>query len=214
MLCQVVIKSIHKGGICVNKSSVQMLKFGLRWYWTVGTGTECDPSDYIWAIRFEGSFEAVPHKFCQLQFIHCTISSWCHSPMATVSRCLLAQVISQLLKGSKLLRCTWCYRRFNAGFDVSAIFSQALQFPRGLQQLDVFQSIFVIFLKFEMMLFRSLITLSLAFVQAYPHASSVIQSLGESDINVNLLVQVDKLVRLLETPIFSYLRLQVTCCTG
>jgi vacuole morphology and inheritance protein 14 len=92
---------------------------------------------------------------------------------------------------------------------VSAIFSQALQFPRGLQQLDVFQSIFVIFLKFEMMLFRSLITLSLAFVQAYPHASSVIQSLGESDINVNLLVQVDKLVRLLETPIFSYLRLQL-----
>ncbi|CAM6023272.1 unnamed protein product [Sphagnum balticum] len=62
-------------------------------------------------------------------------SSWCHSPMATVSLCLLAQ--------------------------------------------------------------------------AYPHASSVIQSLGESDINVNLLVQVDKLVRLLETPIFSYLRLQL-----
>jgi vacuole morphology and inheritance protein 14 len=33
-------------------------------------------------------------------------SSWCHSPMATVSLCLLAQVISQLLKGSKLLRYT------------------------------------------------------------------------------------------------------------
>ncbi|KAG0581787.1 hypothetical protein M758_3G007100 [Ceratodon purpureus] len=47
--------------------------------------------------------------------------------------------------------------------------------------------------------------------QAYPHASSVIQSLGETDISVNLLVQVDKLVRLLETPIFAYLRLQVNC---
>jgi ABC-type uncharacterized transport system ATPase subunit len=59
-------------------------------------------------------------------------SSWCHSPMATVSLCLLAQVISQL-KGSKLLGCTGCYRRFSAGFDVSAIFfSQALQFPQGL----------------------------------------------------------------------------------
>lgn len=46
-------------------------------------------------------------------------------------------------------------------------------------------------------------------IQAYQHASSVIQALGESDINVNLLVQVDKLVRLLETPIFAYLRLQV-----
>ncbi|OAE25279.1 hypothetical protein AXG93_4642s1000 [Marchantia polymorpha subsp. ruderalis] len=45
--------------------------------------------------------------------------------------------------------------------------------------------------------------------QAYTHASSIIQSLGELDINVNLLVQVDKLVRLLETPIFAYLRLQL-----
>ncbi|XP_002984143.2 protein VAC14 homolog [Selaginella moellendorffii] len=62
-------------------------------------------------------------------------SSWCHSPMATVSLCLLAQ--------------------------------------------------------------------------AYHHASAVIQSLGESDINVKFLVQVDKLVRLLETPIFGYLRLQL-----
>lgn len=46
-------------------------------------------------------------------------------------------------------------------------------------------------------------------MQAYQHASAVIQALGESDINVNLLVQVDKLVRLLETPTFAYLRLQV-----
>jgi hypothetical protein len=63
-------------------------------------------------------------------------------------------------------------------------FSHALQFPQDLQQSDVFSSIFVIFVKFEMMLFQRLITLSLVFVQAFPHASSVIQSLGESDINV------------------------------
>lgn len=49
--------------------------------------------------------------------------------------------------------------------------------------------------------------------QAYQHASAVIQALGESDINVNLLVQVDKLVRLLETPTFAYLRLQVILAT-
>lgn len=51
-------------------------------------------------------------------------------------------------------------------------------------------------------------------MQAYHHASSVIQALGESDINVNLLVQVDKLVRLLETPTFAYLRLQVILVTA
>uniref|UniRef100_A0A0E0CXC3 Vacuolar protein 14 C-terminal Fig4-binding domain-containing protein n=1 Tax=Oryza meridionalis TaxID=40149 RepID=A0A0E0CXC3_9ORYZ len=46
-------------------------------------------------------------------------------------------------------------------------------------------------------------------VQAYNHAISVIQSLGEEDINVKFLVQLDKLIRLLETPVFAYLRLQL-----
>ncbi|XP_071715414.1 protein VAC14 homolog [Rutidosis leptorrhynchoides] len=45
--------------------------------------------------------------------------------------------------------------------------------------------------------------------QAYQHASSVIQSIKEEDINVKFLVQLDKLINLLETPIFAYLRLQL-----
>ncbi|KAK6122277.1 hypothetical protein DH2020_043978 [Rehmannia glutinosa] len=45
-------------------------------------------------------------------------------------------------------------------------------------------------------------------VQTYQHASSVIQSLVEEDINVKFLVQLDKLIHLLETPTFAYLRLQ------
>ncbi|GMH01974.1 hypothetical protein Nepgr_003813 [Nepenthes gracilis] len=45
--------------------------------------------------------------------------------------------------------------------------------------------------------------------QAYQHASTVVQSLVEEDINVKFLVQLDKLIRLLETPIFAYLRLQL-----
>ncbi|KVI05441.1 Armadillo-like helical [Cynara cardunculus var. scolymus] len=51
---------------------------------------------------------------------------------------------------------------------------------------------------------RDLLKLSLA----YHHASCVIQSLTEEDINVRFLVQLDKLIHLLETPIFAYLRLQ------
>ncbi|KAL5189125.1 Protein VAC14 [Glycine soja] len=46
-------------------------------------------------------------------------------------------------------------------------------------------------------------------VQTYRHASAVIQSLVEEDINVKFLIQLDKLIRLLETPIFAYLRLQL-----
>ncbi|CAN1297334.1 Protein VAC14 homolog [Linum perenne] len=49
----------------------------------------------------------------------------------------------------------------------------------------------------------------LAVSQMYQHASAVIQSLTEEDINVKFLVQLDKLIRLLETPIFAYLRLQL-----
>ncbi|PQQ18847.1 protein VAC14 homolog [Prunus yedoensis var. nudiflora] len=45
--------------------------------------------------------------------------------------------------------------------------------------------------------------------QTYQHASTVVQSLVEEDINVKFLVQLDKLIRLLETPIFAYLRLQL-----
>ncbi|KAM7254804.1 hypothetical protein ACFE04_020045 [Oxalis oulophora] len=45
--------------------------------------------------------------------------------------------------------------------------------------------------------------------QAYEHAGAVIQSMVEEDINVKFLVQLDKLIRLLETPIFAYLRLQL-----
>ncbi|KAJ0763607.1 putative vacuole morphology and inheritance protein [Helianthus annuus] len=45
--------------------------------------------------------------------------------------------------------------------------------------------------------------------QAYQHASSVIQSLTEEDINVRFFIQLDKLINLLETPIFAYLRLQL-----
>lgn len=47
------------------------------------------------------------------------------------------------------------------------------------------------------------------YLQTYQHASSVIQSLVEEDINVKFLVQLDKLINLMETPTFAYLRLQV-----
>ncbi|KAK3002902.1 hypothetical protein RJ639_019999 [Escallonia herrerae] len=78
-------------------------------------------------------------------------ASWCHSPMAIISLCLLAQARDQNL---------WTGR--------------------------------YIFL-----------------ILTYQHASSVVQSLVEEDINVKFLVQLDKLIHLLETPIFAYLRLQL-----
>lgn len=45
--------------------------------------------------------------------------------------------------------------------------------------------------------------------QAYSQASRVVCSFGELTISVDLLVQVDQLVQLLETPVFTHLRLQL-----
>jgi hypothetical protein len=69
-----------------------------------------------------------------------------------------------------------------------------------------------IFMHSSFSIFRILLQLWSSFVfssQTYQHASTVIQSLVEEDINVRFLLQLDKLIRLLETPIFAYLRLQV-----
>ncbi|RKP01083.1 hypothetical protein CXG81DRAFT_12435, partial [Caulochytrium protostelioides] len=45
--------------------------------------------------------------------------------------------------------------------------------------------------------------------QAYQKASDLLNSFGELEITVSLLIQMDKLVQLLESPVFTYLRLQL-----
>lgn len=45
--------------------------------------------------------------------------------------------------------------------------------------------------------------------QAYEHASILLQTIVEFEITVPLLVQIDKLVQLLESPVFTHLRLQL-----
>ncbi|TPX68575.1 hypothetical protein SpCBS45565_g03061 [Spizellomyces sp. 'palustris'] len=45
--------------------------------------------------------------------------------------------------------------------------------------------------------------------QAYEHASALLTLFADLEITVNLLIQIDKLVQLLESPVFTYLRLQL-----
>ncbi|KAJ1553203.1 hypothetical protein HK405_008636, partial [Cladochytrium tenue] len=45
--------------------------------------------------------------------------------------------------------------------------------------------------------------------QAYEHAANLLQVFAELEVTVSLLVQVDKLVQLIESPAFTYLRLQL-----
>lgn len=85
--------------------------------------------------------------------------------------------------------------------ELRALIKQSLSNPSGR---DLFNALYSSWCHSPMA------TISLCLLaQAYQHASAVIQSLVEEDINVKFLVQLDKLVRLLETPIFTYLRLQL-----
>lgn len=45
--------------------------------------------------------------------------------------------------------------------------------------------------------------------QAYEHASNLLHVFAELEVSVQVLVQIDKLVQLLESPVFIYLRLQL-----
>ncbi|KAF7827579.1 protein VAC14-like protein isoform X1 [Senna tora] len=85
--------------------------------------------------------------------------------------------------------------------ELRALLKQSLVNPAGK---DLYVSLYASWCHSPMAI------ISLCFLaQTYQHASAVIQSLVEEDINVKFLVQLDKLVRLLETPIFAYLRLQL-----
>ncbi|XP_035035764.1 protein VAC14 homolog [Hippoglossus stenolepis] len=53
-------------------------------------------------------------------------------------------------------------------------------------------------------------TVSLCFLtQNYKHAYDLIQKFGDLEVTVDFLMEVDKLVQLIESPIFTYLRLQL-----
>ncbi|KAF9266335.1 ARM repeat-containing protein [Marasmius fiardii PR-910] len=45
--------------------------------------------------------------------------------------------------------------------------------------------------------------------QAYEHASNLLSIFADLEINVQMLVQIDKLVQLIESPVFTYIRLQL-----
>ncbi|RDA83339.1 hypothetical protein CP532_5224 [Ophiocordyceps camponoti-leonardi (nom. inval.)] len=78
---------------------------------------------------------------------------------------------------------------------------------RNLETKDG-QTLFVAL--FRSWCYNAVATFSLCLLaQAYEQAYHLLQVFGELDITVNLLIQVDKLVQLIESPVFTYLRLQL-----
>ncbi|POR36882.1 Protein VAC14 [Tolypocladium paradoxum] len=78
---------------------------------------------------------------------------------------------------------------------------------RNLETKDG-QTLFVAL--FRSWCYNAVATFSLCLLaQAYEQAYHLLQIFGELDMTVDLLIQVDKLVQLIESPVFTYLRLQL-----
>ncbi|KAG6016788.1 hypothetical protein E4U43_003114 [Claviceps pusilla] len=78
---------------------------------------------------------------------------------------------------------------------------------RNLETRDG-QTLFVAL--FRSWCYNAVATFSLCLLsQAYEQAYHLLQIFGELDMTVNVLIQVDKLVQLIESPVFTYLRLQL-----
>ncbi|KAK5995795.1 Protein VAC14-like protein [Cladobotryum mycophilum] len=78
---------------------------------------------------------------------------------------------------------------------------------RNLETKDG-QTLFVAL--FRSWCYNAVATFSLCLLaQAYEQAYNLLQIFGELDMTVNMLIQVDKLVQLIESPVFTYLRLQL-----
>ncbi|KAJ4317946.1 hypothetical protein N0V84_007087 [Fusarium piperis] len=78
---------------------------------------------------------------------------------------------------------------------------------RNLETRDG-QTLFVAL--FRSWCYNAVATFSLCLLaQAYEQAYNLLQIFGELDMTVNMLIQVDKLVQLIESPVFTYLRLHL-----
>ncbi|XP_022725365.1 protein VAC14 homolog isoform X2 [Durio zibethinus] len=121
--------------------------------------------------------------------VYCELSTILEGEADLDFACIMVQALNLILLTSSELS------------DLRELLKQSLVNAAGK---DLFVSLYASWCHSPM----AIISLCLL-AQMYQHASAVIQSLVEEDINVKFLVQLDKLIHLLETPIFAYLRLQL-----
>lgn len=113
-------------------------------------------------------------------------ATWCYSPPATISLCLLSQV-KTTSSGYVGCNCMYSVCRIDLRVQDLLFFCGHLFFYRLV--------IAILWL--------------VIFSQAYQHTTCLILALAEEDLNLKFFVHLDKLIRLLETPTFVHLRLQV-----
>ncbi|KAL5597050.1 hypothetical protein BROUX41_006283 [Berkeleyomyces rouxiae] len=87
---------------------------------------------------------------------------------------------------------------------------QLTELRKRLRNLDTKEGQALFVALFRSWCFNSVATFSLCLLaQAYEQAYHLLQIFAEFEMTVNLLIQIDKLVQLIESPMFTYLRLQL-----
>ncbi|KKA29278.1 hypothetical protein TD95_002511 [Thielaviopsis punctulata] len=87
---------------------------------------------------------------------------------------------------------------------------QLAELRKRLRNLDVKEGQTLFVALFRSWCYNSVATFSLCLLaQAYEQAYHLLQIFAEFEMTVNLLIQIDKLVQLIESPVFTYLRLQL-----
>ncbi|KAJ3046902.1 hypothetical protein HK102_013067, partial [Quaeritorhiza haematococci] len=88
---------------------------------------------------------------------------------------------------------------------------ELVELRRKLKNLDTREGLALFTALYKSWCHNAVAAFSLCLLaQAYEHASHLLHIFGtELEITVNFLIQIDKLVQLLESPVFTYLRLQL-----
>ncbi|XP_059478479.1 protein VAC14 homolog [Neocloeon triangulifer] len=88
--------------------------------------------------------------------------------------------------------------------------SELAHLRRELQSLTTSESASLFVCLYKTWCHNPVATVSLCLLtQCYPHASTLIKSFGDLEVTVEFLVELDKLIQLIESPIFAHLRLQL-----
>ncbi|KAH8926722.1 ARM repeat-containing protein [Atractiella rhizophila] len=84
------------------------------------------------------------------------------------------------------------------------------EFRRKLKNLDTRDGQVVFTALYRSWSHNAVATFALCLLaQAYEHAANLLQTFGDLEVTVNMLIQIDKFVSLLESPVFTALRLQL-----
>ncbi|KAI8811445.1 vacuolar protein 14 C-terminal Fig4p binding-domain-containing protein [Cladochytrium replicatum] len=87
---------------------------------------------------------------------------------------------------------------------------EAAELRRRLKNLDIRDGVLLFSSLYRCWCHNAVAAFSLCLLaQAYEHAANLLQVFADLEITVNFLIQIDKLVQLLESPVFTYLRLQL-----